>query len=227
MPWIRNSGPTGTLSTGPKSDHTSGHGSYLYIEATNRNQGEFARLTSPFIETTEEICLEFYYNMYGLDSGVLSVLRKQPDSSETILWSRSTPATNSLWNRGFITLKEGLYSLVFEAIVGSGALGDIAIDDIKIAQCHEVLKNCKSSPKGVDYQGNTSVTASGKSCLSWNDVYYYLYQKSLDSLLIFPDKDLVSTENMCRNPDGKENGPWCYVSLNGTWEFCDIEYCRK
>ncbi|CAD5120152.1 DgyrCDS8727 [Dimorphilus gyrociliatus] len=225
MPWIRNSGPTGTLSTGPPNDHTSGHGNYIYIEATNRNKGEFARLTSPFIQAEDEICLEFYYNMFGKDSGVFSVLRKKPDSNETILWSRTTPATTDLWNRGFLRLESGLFSIVFEAIIGSGALGDIAIDDVTIAPCHRILKNCKASTIGTDYQGNTTISETGKTCLTWKKAYYYLYQKSQDSLLVFPDKDLESAGNMCRNPDSKATGPWCYVSLNGTWENCIVDYC--
>ena len=30
----------------------------------------------------------------------------------------------------------------------------------------------------------------------------------------------------CRNPNYREFGPWCYVSLNGSWEYCDIPMCE-
>jgi len=48
--WKRQNRPTSTGSTGPASDHTSGKGYYLFIEASApRRNGQKARIQSPTI----------------------------------------------------------------------------------------------------------------------------------------------------------------------------------
>lgn len=46
------------------------------------------------------------------------------------------------------------------------------------------------------------------------------------------DKDFSPTvpleENYCRNPDGDEEGAWCYVSGDPlVMEYCDLDYCGE
>ncbi|ELU15596.1 hypothetical protein CAPTEDRAFT_107982, partial [Capitella teleta] len=34
--------------------------------------------------------------------------------------------------------------------------------------------------------------------------------------------------NACRNPDGDERGPWCFVNAaSGYMAYCDIPACRE
>lgn len=55
----------------------SGH--YMYAEASDvtgevRMAGDIARLNSPtFLPVSTDICLNFYYHMYGLSMGSLNV----------------------------------------------------------------------------------------------------------------------------------------------------------
>ena len=74
---------------------------------------------------------------------------------------------------------------------------------------------------GEFYLGNISVTATGKKCLPWSPA-----AKQMPDMR-FPDKDLQSAENYCRNPDRRYEGPWCFVSSYSTAEQCNIPNCRE
>jgi len=42
----------------------------------------------------------------------------------------------------------------------------------------------------------------------------------------FPDVNASMAENYCRNPDGRDGGPWCFTNTAETeWEYCDIPDC--
>ena len=43
----------------------------------------------------------------------------------------------------------------------------------------------------------------------------------------FPDAELKMASNMCRNPDNREGGPWCYTQDKLVeWDYCDIPLCQ-
>lgn len=47
-------------------------------------------------------------------------------------------------------------------------------------------------------------------------------------LLRFPDGNLADSANYCRNPNGRQRGPWCFtVDNNVEWEYCDVPRCGK
>uniref|UniRef100_A0A8C5NVB0 Coagulation factor II, thrombin n=1 Tax=Jaculus jaculus TaxID=51337 RepID=A0A8C5NVB0_JACJA len=77
--------------------------------------------------------------------------------------------------------------------------------------------------RGRLYQGHLSVTTLGSSCLPWASAP----AKALSKDQSFnPDVRLV--ENFCRNPDGDEEGVWCYVAGEpGDFEYCDLNYCEE
>ena len=53
----------------------SSKGYYLYIEASYpRRQGDKALLISPQLPFSGDMCLSFYYHMYGSKMGVLNVI---------------------------------------------------------------------------------------------------------------------------------------------------------
>lgn len=63
-------------------------GFYMFIETSDpRKQGDIARLISPsYTASPVESCLEFWYHMYGTDTGTLNVYK---DSTNTRVWTKS------------------------------------------------------------------------------------------------------------------------------------------
>jgi hypothetical protein len=149
--WIRNCGPTPSETTGPEHDHSFDHsrandvphaacsGHYMFVEASlPRRQGDVARFISPISYATAPLCLQFWYHMRGLAVGALRVYSKKPHrpiaeqhkSLANPIWSRSSSQSNE-WIFGQVTLGSGPLQVVFEAEIGKGWSGDIAIDDVR------------------------------------------------------------------------------------------------
>ena len=62
-------------------------GRYLYIEASNRQAGDKARLQSGWFLHAPELCLQFWYHMYGEDIGSLNIYIGVMKSEEKV-WSQ-------------------------------------------------------------------------------------------------------------------------------------------
>ncbi|XP_059214570.1 MAM domain-containing protein 2-like [Centropristis striata] len=87
--WEWRRGPTPTSYTGPRGDHTTGLGYYLYLEASPLLSGQSVRLLSrPLRGSRGPQCLRFYYHMYGSGTGQLSV-RLHDDGDDVLLWQLS------------------------------------------------------------------------------------------------------------------------------------------
>ncbi|XP_068947197.1 prothrombin [Petaurus breviceps papuanus] len=75
--------------------------------------------------------------------------------------------------------------------------------------------------EGRKYQGHIAVSISGAPCLPWasEQLKPLLKENSFDPALSLD-------ENYCRNPDGDEEGLWCFVAGNPIHpEYCQITYC--
>ena len=73
--------------------------------------------------------------------------------------------------------------------------------------------------------GSADKTQSGRSCLPWTDISFAMYGPGKP--FIFPDNSFEDAGRFCRNPNGRMQGPWCYVTLDGDWEYCDVDHCGK
>nr|ABV53442.1 prothrombin [Sus scrofa] len=77
--------------------------------------------------------------------------------------------------------------------------------------------------RGRQYQGRLAVTSHGSPCLAWGSSQAKALSKDQD---FNPAVPLV--ENFCRNPDGDQEGAWCYVAGQpGDFEYCDLDYCEE
>ncbi|XP_004619129.1 prothrombin [Sorex araneus] len=77
--------------------------------------------------------------------------------------------------------------------------------------------------RGRFYQGRLAVTMSGSPCLPWASGQAQTLSKDKD---FRPEVPLL--ENFCRNPDGDQEGAWCYVARGpGDFEYCDLNYCEE
>ncbi|KAG7228996.1 hypothetical protein INR49_013229 [Caranx melampygus] len=133
LDWISMSGPTQTLNTGPAGDHTSGKGTYLYIESSSPSvKGNMAQLKSPPLPPAGEkgYCLTVWYHMFGATVGSLRILLETVDPlKKTLVWQKSRNQGDEwLMVQSHVTLQR-VHQVVLEATVG-GEAGDIAIDDI-------------------------------------------------------------------------------------------------
>lgn len=139
--WYVNSNATNSNFTGPTSDHTSGNGNYVYVEATNFANNEAILLSRCFdIRNLNQPELSFYYHMEGLDMGSLEVdiiLNGIP--IQGIISPISGDQGNS-WNLQTVDLTpfKGIVKILFKATVGNDYRSDIAIDDIIIRDANPV-----------------------------------------------------------------------------------------
>lgn len=60
-------------------------GSYIFIDAFDKNLGDKARLLSGWMEANQAVCLQFWYHMHGLGIGNLSIFMKT-NQTETLVW---------------------------------------------------------------------------------------------------------------------------------------------
>uniref|UniRef100_A0A672ZNM9 MAM domain containing 2a n=1 Tax=Sphaeramia orbicularis TaxID=375764 RepID=A0A672ZNM9_9TELE len=130
--WLRVRGHTPTSYTGPRGDHTTGVGYFIYIEASLMRPGHKARLlTSDLRGSSSPQCLIFYYHMYGTGSGILSVLLHHGRlERDTLLWRRRGEQSVS-WMRAMVDYHcNDRHQIVFEAIRGPSLRSDIAVDDV-------------------------------------------------------------------------------------------------
>lgn len=84
------------------------------------------------------------------------------------------------------------------------------------------LEQCITE-RGRLYQGNLAVTTLGSPCLAWASSPAKALSKYQDF-----DPEVKLVENFCRNPDGDEEGVWCYVAGQpGDFEYCSLNYCGE
>lgn len=144
--WYRQTGPTGSSGTGPKTDHTSGSGYYLYFEASSPAQpGQTSCFFSQEFPGGSCHLLTFWYHMLGSGIGKLSVQIKTSGGTESV-WEKSGEQGDK-WIQGSVEIKSDLpYKVYFEGQRGGDYRGDIAIDDIAFKDCPSTLPPATKPP---------------------------------------------------------------------------------
>ncbi|XP_051569103.1 IgGFc-binding protein-like [Myxocyprinus asiaticus] len=145
--WTRHTGPSPTPGTGPNGDYPDGSGYYIYHEADNVANGQKARLLSQTISNgPAEICVQFYYYMYGSDSrNTLTVLAKHTSSEENLWQKMGIQSPSWLGASVTVPIPAGqTIQIVFEAMRGDSSSCDTALDNIVITEgaCPGCLARC-------------------------------------------------------------------------------------
>ncbi len=88
-------------------------------------------------------CLQFYYHLYGDEIGELNLKRKKSSDGlvqDQPIWRRNQQHGN-IWLRAHVTVESftEAYSFVFEAVVGKGYKGNVAIDEIVFTENRRCL----------------------------------------------------------------------------------------
>ena len=58
--------------------------------------------------------------------------------------------------------------------------------------------SCYNTTKGTDYQGEISVTGTGKTCQHWST--QSPHKHSMTNAKAYPDATVKNAQNYCRNP---------------------------
>jgi len=137
--WRTHSGATGSVNTGPSSDHTTGSGRYLYLEGSGPCLNSTARLHSPCIDLSSinMAQLSFWYHAYGAAIGELHV----DVIADGELFEDVVPPVigeqGDLWTQQIVDLSPFAGHQVVIVIRGSTGgnswTSDLAIDDMNIA----------------------------------------------------------------------------------------------
>ncbi|XP_071520575.1 LOW QUALITY PROTEIN: MAM and LDL-receptor class A domain-containing protein 1-like [Panulirus ornatus] len=130
-----------TLATRPYWDSTlrNNLGGFVFIEADQNLVGNRAWLMSERLSPiiSAERCLTFWYHIYGAEGTKLSVLMYGSDHGViSVLWKLAQLTTS--WDPGWLYAMAPFSSslshqVVIEAVLGSGFLGDVAVDDVVVA----------------------------------------------------------------------------------------------
>lgn len=105
------------------------NGHYAYFEGSNKTQGEESNLTSMTVHPHGEACFTFWYHMFGIGMGKLSVYLAMENTTRK-LWEQSGNQKD-VWRFGFLDINATEpYAVTFNGIRGRTATSDIAVDDI-------------------------------------------------------------------------------------------------
>lgn len=139
--WSVREGMTGSASTGPEGDHTTGQGAYLYTESSLGSVGDTALLFSPCLDltSTSNPGLRFYYHRYGAGMGRLEVDILTAGSQVPVfqISSQQQNSGTAPWIEQIINLAAfsgDTIQVLFRAIKGNSSTGDMALDDLEIVE---------------------------------------------------------------------------------------------
>ncbi|XP_035221345.1 MAM and LDL-receptor class A domain-containing protein 2-like [Stegodyphus dumicola] len=153
--WIRSQGNGNWSDAKPRTDHTTNSELGYFIYLPYKRRGNIARLESPIYRNYGDVCVKFWYNMYGNDIGTLAVYQRtnQETRLENLksLWKRSGDHAG-VWKLGRATMESlPAFYIAFEAETGVGPLGYIALDDIYLT--HGVCSDPASCTFEIDTCG--------------------------------------------------------------------------
>ena len=139
--WEIDEGETGSSSTGPDGDHTTGNGYYAYSEATGADSADIAILKTPLIDLSSlsNPKMNFWYHMYGEDIDTLAIDIATGGSwnynAETIVGEQHSSISDP-WTMHTIDLTSysSADSIQFRVIRGADYKGDVSIDDIAFGE---------------------------------------------------------------------------------------------
>lgn len=166
--WVDVNG-TPSANTGPIGDHTSlsTSGKYLYASAalTANRPAKTAIVQSPCYDLTglASPYLTFWYHLHGSQQGSLIVDLNVNGSVVSNVWTVSGDQ-GLRWKQGWLNLSpyagQTNLRIRFRAVTGTGALSDIAVDDVFVGNLNAVL-GC-NEPTAANY--SSSVNVNNGSC---------------------------------------------------------------
>lgn len=95
----------------------SPEGYFIYQECDNVSNGGSIRLLSPVLSSSAtQICVQFYYYMYGIDNrNVLRVVTRRPGGEEEA-WNK-TGIQSPSWLNGFVTVSKSANESITVSVI--------------------------------------------------------------------------------------------------------------
>lgn len=168
LSWTRKANSSYYTQSGPSFDHTTGIGYYAYFKPSyfngfNKTARLFSTIQKSSINT--EICVSFWYHMFGIDVNRLNiyldqftdaqVLNSSAGFTRTLIWARYGSFGNK-WYEGQKTIKSALpWRITYEGVAGKSEKGDIALDDLLSSNgACAPSKSCNFETDMCDYKNN-------------------------------------------------------------------------
>jgi hypothetical protein len=162
--WEINSGTTGSSSTGPAGDNTTGSGQYIYTE-TSSSSPNVTTLVTPLVDVSglNVPFLEFYYHRYGSDMGDLDVEVNDGSGWTNVVSYTGEDQTSSSdpWQQVGIDISAfgDTVAVRFVSTRGSSFRGDGALDDVSFIEAPAC-----PDPTGLSASG----VLTNEALISWN-----------------------------------------------------------
>ncbi len=135
--WMPDVSNTGSSSTGPLVDHTTGttSGTYMYTEASSGSAGSYAHLYPPCGDVAD-LTVQFWYHMYGATIDSFMVQAMVSNSWVTIwgLQGQQQTASGDDWLQASALIPTAATGIRFTVKRGTSYTGDVCLDDVMIFQ---------------------------------------------------------------------------------------------
>ena len=166
--WLLKQGPTPSFNTGPTGDHTTGSGTYFYVESSHPNypNKQFISYTPTFdVSATPGKVLSFWYHMFGPEMGELEIAAIDVMGNYTFIGAYDGDQGMD-WHFAYYPLDslnlQHDFKIAFVGNTGSLFTSDICIDDIKVSDAFPIVFGCNDS---IAPNYNPLATVSDGSCI--------------------------------------------------------------
>jgi len=142
--WTTDANGTGSGSTGPSADHTTGSGNYLYLETSGGCSGsnDTANIETPLFDLTglTDFTMTYWRHLYGATMGNLHIDVRTYTGATANPWQLNIvpPSTGNvnIWEADTVNLNAFVGQTIqvrFRGTSGGSFTGDMAIDDVEFS----------------------------------------------------------------------------------------------
>ncbi|XP_033121051.1 MAM and LDL-receptor class A domain-containing protein 1-like [Anneissia japonica] len=231
--WTRAFEPTpGTRSPYNDTSEIRSAGYYMYIETSKpRNHTNAARLRTPSYSTTNGLCIEWFYRMYGDTANTLNVyVVDSTNDVSTFDWTETSNEEHDWIFEQISVATSGTYHTVFEGIAGSSGTSNIGLDDVRITEGECLVKPPVSVRVGSSVNIKDNTLCGNVTVGYINDEYtlnmacigkYLSFQANcFDCSLQFYELDLQAiTDTQPIEYEGYYHNGNCHMILNETVDW--------
>ena len=174
--WKVRTDGTGSPSTGPLSDHTSGSGNYMHTEASGSDSADVALFETVDIDVSgvSSIMVTYWYHMHGDSTGRLAVDAEIGGNwvPQDSLVGEQQANQNDAWQlrQVIIPVSGSTVKVRFRGVRGNDFTSDIAIDDITVQETPTCLPPSGLAATPFITSANLSWTENN-SATSWTVEY--------------------------------------------------------